>query len=60
VEGCGIRETNRIFEVSFYDRRGGSFFYTDIYTFFSYTFKFVVPERKYGGEFSGKKVAAAV
>lgn len=30
-----------------------------VYTFFSYTFKFFVPERKYGGEFSGEKVAVA-
>lgn len=37
---------------------GGSFFMR-VYTIFSYTFKFVVPERKYGGEFSGEKVAVA-
>lgn len=35
---------------------GGSFFMR-VYTFFSYAVKFVVPERKYGGEFSGEKVA---
>lgn len=53
AEGCGIGETNRIFKVSFYDRRGCGFF---IYTFFfPYTSKFVVPERKYDGESPAKR-----